>query len=532
MNRFTKLLAAVLAAALLLSLTACGKKTHGKYYETVKTKDGTHWYLGGGSFWQTLDGSIHLEESTARPLLENVPDTLDPGQVYAGVTLTEQMLHGVYTLNNKESGLKAFRKQTPFQELTFPGGTYSMTVLPTAVYFGSQYVTCSGTGYKYSNLKYLEGYEVAVVEFAMEDKLGFMPAIYELQGNTVVFRHIETSGFKADDFSWQLSGVELSFDITLTGPYITFATGDHTVQLMAYALSENPESLPTLRGYSLPDSALVAGLDFFSCNAGYVYGADRTGHYYDIIAFKLDEAGRLTLHIYDQNTEGEPLSVTKQFAYILQSSGDSGYPVCNLILLDGSKVYFYTDSSLQREARSLEAAGIDTDSMTEDQITHIADKKEDIFTQLQTGFEETGIAVTINRSTGEITLDQDVLFGVNESEVSEAGKVFLQKFMGVFTAVVLSEENRDSIASVVVEGHTDASGSYEGNLKLSKARADSVAAFCMSDAAGLSPAFAHLMQELTVTVGYSSDRPVYDRNGNVDAAASRRVSFRIQIKAE
>ena len=192
-------------------------------------------------------------------------------------TLTEQMLHGVYTLNNKESGLKAFRKQTPFQELTFPGGTYSMTVLPTAVYFGSQYVTCSGTGYKYSNLKYLEGHEVAVVEFAMEDKLGFMPAIYELQGNTVVFRHIETSGFKADDFSWQLSGVELSFDITLTGPYITFATGDHTVQLMAYALSENPESLPTLRGYSLPDSALVAGLDFFSCNNGYVYGADRTG---------------------------------------------------------------------------------------------------------------------------------------------------------------------------------------------------------------------------------------------------------------
>ena len=170
--------------------------------------------------------------------------------------------------------------------------------------------------------------------------------------------------------------------------------------------------------------------------------------------------------------------------------------------------------------------------MTEDQITHIADKKEDIFTQLQTGFEETGIAVTINRSTGEITLDQDVLFGVNESEVSEAGKVFLQKFMGVFTAVVLSEENRDSIASVVVEGHTDASGSYEGNLKLSKARADSVAAFCMSDAAGLSPAFAHLMQDLTVTVGYSSDRPVYDRNGNVDAAASRRVSFRIQIKVE
>ena len=140
------------------------------------------------------------------------------------------------------------------------------------------------------------------------------------------------------------------------------------------------------------------------------------------------------------------------------------------------------------------------------------------------------INVTINHETGEIALDSAVLFGVNESNISPEGKEFLRSFLNVYTGVVFGDEYTDFVSKIMVEGHTDTSGSYDLNLSLSQARADSVLAFCLSEEAGIDPAYVESLTGTLEAVGYSYDKPVYDENGDVDMDASRRVSFRFVIK--
>lgn len=212
------------------------------------------------------------------------------------------------------------------------------------------------------------------------------------------------------------------------------------------------------------------------------------------------------------------------------AQSNAGYmPYFNIVLLDGEKAYYYTDDITQREARALREQGVDVDSMSEDEIKQIAGKKADLFDDLYKAFQEEGINATINRGTGEIALDSTVLFGVAQSEISEEGKAFLQKFMGVYTSVVFGEKYADFVSKILVEGHTDTDGSYELNKQLSQDRADSVKAYCLSPECGVDAQYAAVLQTMLEATGYSYDKPIYDVNGQIDMAASRRVSFRFVI---
>ena len=46
---------------------------------------------------------------------------------------------------------------------------------------------------------------------------------------------------------------------------------------------------------------------------------------------------------------------------------------------------------------------------------------------------------------------------------------------------LLSEEYRDYVGEIIVEGHTDTTGQYLNNLALSQQRALAVATYCLSD---------------------------------------------------
>ena len=121
------------------------------------------------------------------------------------------------------------------------------------------------------------------------------------------------------------------------------------------------------------------------------------------------------------------------------------------------------------------------------------------------------------------------MFGVDESAVSEDGKAFLQKFMDIYTSIVFNEKYNGFVSSIAVEGHTDTQGTYEHNMELSEARANSVKDYCISAECGVDAAYFDSLQTMLQAVGYSYDRPVYQDNGEVDMAASRRVSFRFII---
>lgn len=173
----------------------------------------------------------------------------------------------------------------------------------------------------------------------------------------------------------------------------------------------------------------------------------------------------------------------------------------------------------------------DLSALTESEIEVIAEKREDLFDDLSESFNNAGINVNVNRDTGEIAMDSTVLFGGDSAELTNDGKVFLNKFVKAYTSIIYNEKYDGFISKTMVEGHiAPVSGTtYEGGMPLSEKRAENVKNYCISKDIGADTAKLASTME---TVGYSQSKPIYDADGNVDIAASRRVSFRFIIDIE
>ena len=179
----------------------------------------------------------------------------------------------------------------------------------------------------------------------------------------------------------------------------------------------------------------------------------------------------------------------------------------------------------------MEADGVDADSLDDNKLQEIAEKKADLYDDLKTEFEANGITVNINRSTGEIAMNSTVLFGGDSAELTAEGKAFLNKFIKAYTSIIYDEKYGGFILKTMVEGHiAPVSGTtYEGGMPLSEKRAKNVMDYCMSSETGVDTSKLASTME---TVGYSQSKPVYDADGNVDIAASRRVSFRFVVNTD
>ena len=170
---------------------------------------------------------------------------------------------------------------------------------------------------------------------------------------------------------------------------------------------------------------------------------------------------------------------------------------------------------------------IESSALLED----ITTKKSDLFDELSKAFENEGIKVTVNKETGEISLDSSVLFGGDSSELTSEGKDFLNKFIKVYTTVVGDDKYASFITKTLVEGHTaPVSGStYESGLQLSEERAENVKNYCLSSETGVDTTIINNKLE---AIGYSNSKPIYNDDGSVNMDASRRVSFRFMVNVE
>ena len=90
-------------------------------------------------------------------------------------------------------------------------------------------------------------------------------------------------------------------------------------------------------------------------------------------------------------------------------------------------------------------------------------------------------------------------------------------------------EYEDYLGEIIIEGHTDSSGSYDNNLKLSQDRALQVALYCLN-LNTLSRVQKNKLQQIMTAKGRSYSDLVYDANGREDADASRRVEFKFSLK--
>jgi len=110
-----------------------------------------------------------------------------------------------------------------------------------------------------------------------------------------------------------------------------------------------------------------------------------------------------------------------------------------------------------------------------------------------------------------ITLSGGVLFASNKSQLLPGAQSSLNQ---VGEALKANEDKQ-----VLIEGHTDSRGSDTTNQQLSKARADSVASYLISQGVG---------PDRITTAGLGPSRPVADNNTAEGRANNRRVEIIIQ----
>ncbi len=114
-----------------------------------------------------------------------------------------------------------------------------------------------------------------------------------------------------------------------------------------------------------------------------------------------------------------------------------------------------------------------------------------------------------------IDFDSGLLFEVNQSTLQAQSMATLKKFAEIV--------NKYDDTNILIEGHTDSSGSDEYNLQLSRQRAQSVATFLT--ALGVAPS------RFTIK-GYGESQPIASNDTDAGRAANRRVEIAIVANDE
>ena len=139
----------------------------------------------------------------------------------------------------------------------------------------------------------------------------------------------------------------------------------------------------------------------------------------------------------------------------------------------------------------------------------------------------------------ELRDDPDILsFAFKSHEIREKGKVFLQQFIPRLSDIVCSEEAEKIVDSLIIEGHTDSSGTDDSNTELSARRATAVLIESHgiiaeretaddSDHGRLERCFLRLSQ----ATGRGEQELIKKIDGKEDEKASRRVVIKVRVKS-
>lgn len=135
--------------------------------------------------------------------------------------------------------------------------------------------------------------------------------------------------------------------------------------------------------------------------------------------------------------------------------------------------------------------------------------------------------------------EPEILFRTGKSDVTPRFQEILSDFFPRYLEIIFSDDFKDAIAEVRIEGHTSSEWgqgissddeSYFNNMQLSQDRTRSVLMYCYSLIHD--KAYKDLMKKYVTANGLSSSKLVYDQNGHEDKLRSRRVKFRTRTNAE
>lgn len=135
--------------------------------------------------------------------------------------------------------------------------------------------------------------------------------------------------------------------------------------------------------------------------------------------------------------------------------------------------------------------------------------------------------------------EPDILFKAGESEVTYKFKKILKDFFPRYLDIIFSEQFKNHIEEVRIEGHTSsewtssatsASAAYFNNMQLSQARTQAVLVYCYSLTSDAS--LQKLMRTHITANGLSSSKTILNADGTENKKMSRRVEFRTRTTAE
>lgn len=168
---------------------------------------------------------------------------------------------------------------------------------------------------------------------------------------------------------------------------------------------------------------------------------------------------------------------------------------------------------------------------TKTELQNIIGIRTDIIGELQKTFDDSSMSV--DAQTGSITFSSDVLFEYGKATLTDASKNSLREIIPIYLDVLLQDAYKDYIAEIIIEGHTDTSGSYKSNVELSANRAMAVAEFCLDKKNGLDEEQIKRLQTLLTVNGRSYSSPIYKPGTTeIDMNASRRVEIKFRLKED
>lgn len=173
----------------------------------------------------------------------------------------------------------------------------------------------------------------------------------------------------------------------------------------------------------------------------------------------------------------------------------------------------------QKEAMAAQAEKID----------NIIGVRTQIVSTLSQTLSSSGLRATVDSTTGDIVLESAVFFDFNSAKLSAEGQQLLDKFLPAYMSVLLSDDYKDYLGEIIIEGHTDSVGEYMTNLELSQSRAQTVVRYCLTTPA-LTREQRELLRTLIVPKGKSYTDPVYNADGSINDEKSRRVEFKFSLR--
>jgi OmpA family. len=167
-----------------------------------------------------------------------------------------------------------------------------------------------------------------------------------------------------------------------------------------------------------------------------------------------------------------------------------------------------------------------------EKVDDIIGIRASLINELYSEFKNSDMTIEIDKESGAIRFSEGIFFDKDKYILKPEGKLYLNEFMPKYISILLSPKFKPYISQIIIEGHTDQTGSYIYNLDLSQKRAYEVARYLLdTDIPGISDDMRDELKYYITANGRSFSEPILV-NGEIDQDKSRRVEFKFRLKEE